>query len=187
MRPDGDPGDLDAPGGPGASEPPAGAEPWPELLPAGATAAPVAPPQPELLDPHVAEILQEVRSGVRQRAAETETAGAGSAGSPGSDTLRQGLLALRQHEFVAEPVPFSHRAGLGRAIVFARKAVYHLFSKWRVRPLLEQQNGFNQAAGRLLQALVEAAERSERERRELAGRVAELERQAGSGEEKRRA
>lgn len=115
-----------------------------------------------------------MRSGVRQRAAEAETAG-----SPGSDAARQGLLALRQREFVAEPVPFSHRASLGRAIVFVRKAVYHLFLTWLVRPVLEQQNGFNQAASRLLQELVLAAERNERERRELAARVAELERRAG--------
>ena len=157
-----------------------GAEPWPELLPEGSE--PAAEPA-ALPDPHVAEVLQEVRSGVRQRAAEAETAGSpgslGSLGSLGSDTARQGLLALRQHEFVAEPVPFSHRASLGRAIVFVRKAVYHLFLKWHARPLLEQQNGFNQAASRLLQELVEAAERSERERKELAGRVAELERRAG--------
>jgi len=145
------------------------AEPWPELLPEGAPRGESAPAA--LPDPRVAEILQQVRSGVRQRAAEAETAGAA-----GSDAARQGLLALRQREFVAEPVPFSHRASLGRAVVFARKAVYHLFSKWLVRPVLEQQNGFNQAASRLLQELVEAGERSERERRELAGRVAELER-----------
>jgi hypothetical protein len=114
---------------------------------------------------------------VRQRAAEAETAG-----SPGSDAVRQGLLALRQREFVAEPVPFSHRASLGRAIVLARKAVYHLFLKWFTRPVLEQQNGFNQAASRLLQDLVEAAERGERERRELAGRLAELERRPRAGD-----
>jgi hypothetical protein len=151
------------------------AEPWPELFPEGAprgesgTAA--------LPDPRVAEVLQQVRSGVRQRASEAETAGAA-----GSDAERQGLLALRQREFVAEPVPFSHRASLGRAVVFARKAVYHLFLKWLVRPVLEQQNGFNQAASRLLQELVEAGERGERERRELVGRVAELERRLGKSE-----
>jgi len=126
--------------------------------------------------PRVDEVLQRIRSGVRQRTAETGTASARA----GSDARRQGLLALRQHEFVAEPVPFSHRASFGRAIVFARKAVYHLFLKWLVRPVLEQQNAFNQAASRLLQDLLEAAERNERERRELMSRIAELERRPGA-------
>jgi len=172
MRPDGDSSAPDVSGA-RASEPPSAGEPWPELLAEGGAAAPAALPEPR-----VAEILQEVRSGVRQRAAEAETAGVA-----GSDAARQGLLALRQREFVAEPVPFSHRASLGRAIVFVRKAFYHLFLKWLVRPVLEQQNGFNQAASRLLQELVEAAERNERERKELAARVAELERRP-SGEGK---
>lgn len=181
MRPE---GDLDAPDVSGARAPEgsgtprspgssAPAEPWPELLSEGAARGVESG---DLPDPRIAEVLQEVRSGVRQRAAEAETAGAA-----GSDAVRQGLLALRQREFVAEPVPFSHRASLGRAIVFVRKAVYHLFLKWHARPVLEQQNGFNQAASRLLHELVEAAERSERERRELAGRVAELERRVGEG------
>jgi hypothetical protein len=186
MRPE---GDLDAPDVSGARAPEgsgtarspgssAPVEPWPELLSEGASREAETAALP---DPHVAEILQEVRSGVRQRAAEAETAGTAE-----SDAVRQGLLALRQREFVAEPVPFSHRASLGRAIVFVRKAVYHLFLKWHARPVLEQQNGFNQAASRLIQELVEAAERSERERRELAGRVAELERRASVGAEERR-
>jgi hypothetical protein len=142
-----------------APHPPEPAEPWPELLPEG---------RPE---PHVEAILQQIRSGVRQRTAE-----AGTAGSPGSEAARQGLLALRQREFVAEPVPFSHRASFGRAIVLVRKAVYHLFLKWLMRPVLEQQNGFNQAASRVLQDLIEAGEAVDRERRELLGRLAELER-----------
>src|SRR5262245_38016718 len=122
MRPD-----DEALRGSGAPESPpdgtAPAEPWPELLSEGtARATQAGSTAPALPDPRVAEVLQQVRSGVRQRAAEAETAGV--AGSSGSDTTRQGLLALRQHEFVAEPVPFSHRASLGRAIVFVRKAVY---------------------------------------------------------------
>jgi hypothetical protein len=135
------------------------------------------------IDPAVETVLQQIRSGVRQRAAEAATAGAaGAAGSPGAESARQGLLALRQREFVAEPVPFSHRARGGRVIVFVRKAFYHLFLKWLVRPVLEQQNGFNQAASRLLQDLLEAVERGERERRELGRRIAELEGRPGSTE-----
>src|SRR5947209_964561 len=92
----------------GAPEMHDAAEPWPELLPEGAPRGESAPAA--LPDPRVAEILQQVRSGVRQRAAEAETAGAA-----GSDAARQGLLALRQREFVAEPVPFS-RGGAERLV-----------------------------------------------------------------------
>jgi hypothetical protein len=154
------------------------AEPWPELLPEARHAPPSDVPPAPPAEPHVEAILQQIRSGVRQRTAET-----GAGGAAGSEAARQGLLALRQREFVAEPVPFSQRASLGRAIVLVRKAVYHLFLKWLTRPVLEQQNGFNQAVARLLQGLIETAERDDRERRELAGRVAELERRlAAEGE-----
>ena len=66
-----------------------------------------------------------------------------------------------------EPVAFSHRPGLGRLIVLARKAFYKLFLKWFTRPVLEQQNGYNQAAARLIEDLVEARERTARELRQL--------------------
>src|SRR5947208_16647305 len=127
-----------------------------------------APPPPE--DLRVAEVLQKVRSGVRQRRAEATTlAGEG-------EETRSGLLALKQREYVQEPVAFSHRPGLGRFIVLARKAVYKLFLKWLTRPLLEQQNGFNQAAARLIEDLVESRERTAREVRQLGARVEALER-----------
>jgi len=128
---------------------------------------PTAPPPEDL---RVAEVLQKVRAGVRQRRAESTTmAGEG-------DETRNGLLALKQREYVQEPVPFSHRPGLGRFIVLARKAVYKLFLKWFTRPLLEQQNGFNQAAARLIEEMVESQERAAREIRQLSARVEELER-----------
>ncbi len=129
---------------------------------------PTPAPPPEGL--RVAEVLQKVRSGVRQRRAESTTmAGEG-------EETRNGLLALKQREYVQEPVPFSHRPGLGRFIVLARKAVHKLFLKWLTRPLLEQQNGFNQASARLIEDLVESRERAARELRQLSARVEELER-----------
>jgi hypothetical protein len=118
----------------------------------------------------VDEVLQKVRSGVRQRRAESATLGAG-----GEGTL-SGLLALKQREYVQEPVAFSHRPGLGRLIVLARRMVYKLFLKWLLRPILEQQNGFNQAAARLIEDLVESQERTAREVRQLGARVEALER-----------
>jgi len=135
---------------------------------------PTPTPPPE--DLRVAEVLQKVRSGVRQRRAESTTLAAG-----GEET-RNGLLALKQREYVQEPVAFSHRPGLGKLIVLVRKAFYKLFLKWFMRPVLEQQNGFNQAAAQLIEDLVESQERTAREVRQLAARVEALERRLDTGE-----
>jgi hypothetical protein len=136
---------------------------------------PTPSPSPE--DLRVAEVLQKVRSGVRQRRAESTTLAAGG------EEARNGLLALKQREYVQEPVAFSHRPGLGKLIVLARKAFYKLFLKWFTRPVLEQQNGFNQAAARLIEDLVESQERTAREARQLAARVEALERRLDEGEQ----
>jgi hypothetical protein len=136
---------------------------------AAASAAPGA-----ALDPGVADVLQRLRSGVRQRQAEAATMAGGLAAAE-SAGMAQALLAVRSHEYVQEPVAFSHRPGLGRLVVFSRKGFFHLFLKWFVRPVLAQQNAFNQAVGRVLQELAEGQERSAREARLLAARVGELE------------
>jgi hypothetical protein len=131
-----------------------------------------APPDPPL-DPRVEEVLQQLRSGVRQRQAEAATMG----GVPGGNArgFAQALLAIRAAEYVEEPVPFSHRPRYGNLIVRTRKAFFSFFLKWFIRPVMAQQNTFNQAAGRMLQELAEAEERTAREVRLLAARLAELE------------
>jgi hypothetical protein len=128
-------------------------------------------PQAAALEPdeaRVAEALQRIRSGVRQRRAEAATV-AGGAGEVG-----HALLAVKSSEYVREPVALSHRPRLGRLIVLARKAFFHLFLKWFLRPLVEQQNTYNAAAARLLEELAEAQERTARELQGLAARVDEL-------------
>ena len=122
-------------------------------------------------DLRVEQVLQQVRSGVRQRRAESTTLAAGA------EETRNGLLALKSREYVQEPVAFSHRARWGKLIVFVRKAFYKVFLKWFTRPVLEQQNGFNQAAARMIEDLVEARERDARELRQMAARLEALERQ----------
>lgn len=117
----------------------------------------------------VAAILDRLRAGVRQRRAESVTLG------EGSEATRNGLLALRAREYVQEPIVVSHRARFGKLIVFVRKAFFHLFLKPFFRPVLEQQNAFNETASRLIQELAEGAERQAREIRELRARLAELE------------
>jgi hypothetical protein len=123
-------------------------------------------------EPRVAEVLQQLRSGVRQRSAELAVFGGGG---EAAQEARQGLAAVRAREYVQEPMAFSHRRRLGRFIVVGRKAFFHFFLKWFQRPVIEQQNAFNQAAGRLLQELVEGQDRMARELRQLAARVERIE------------
>jgi hypothetical protein len=151
----------------GAGVPDAGAGPAEDALPAAGE--PGAPAQ----DPRVEEVLQQLRSGVRQRQAEAATMG----GVPGGHVrgFAQALLAIRAAEYVEEPVPFSHRPRYGKLIVRTRKAFFSFFLKWFIRPVMAQQNTFNQAAGRMLQELAEAEERTAREVRLLAARLADLE------------
>jgi len=127
----------------------------------------------------VAAVLDQLRAGVRQRRAELATLGASAASATvdGGDAELQGkLLQVRQSEYVREPAPTSHRPGLGRWIVLARKAGYKLFGKWLVRPLLEQQNAHNAASAALLQELAESEARLAKQVRELTLRLEALER-----------
>ncbi len=122
--------------------------------------------QPEASEEErVAAVLEGVRAGVRQRVSELTTVGAAA------EEGRRRLLELRSQEYVREPVPVSPRPLVGRAVVWARKAFFHLFLKWFERPAWEQQNRYNQAATELLQDLVERQERAERDLAEVRGQL----------------
>jgi len=116
-------------------------------------------------DDRVARVLAQVRSGVRQRQAEVAAAGTGS------EEAQHKLLELKTREYVQEPLCVSPRPVVGRFLVFTRKVVFHLFLKWFSRPVLEQQNLYNQTVSRLLQELLQAQERSERRLRDLEARL----------------
>ena len=130
------------------------------------------PMDQSMSEPRVDEVLQQLRAGVRQRQAELATAGAGT------DEARSKLVELTSKEHIHEPVPFSPRPVAGKWIVFVRKAFFHLFLKWYMRPVLQQQNDFNQTAGRLIQELIQGQERLARQLRELDVRLTALERRA---------
>lgn len=117
----------------------------------------------------VAATLASLRAAVMQRQGELAAIGGGG------DDLAASLAELRRHEFVQEPRPVSPRPGLGRLIVFARRAVYHLFVKWHARAVLQQQNEFNQAAAALIAALAERERAGRAEIARLARRLDELE------------
>lgn len=121
-------------------------------------------------DERVDEVLQQLRAGVRQRQAELATMGAGT------DEARFKLVELTSKEYIQEPVALSPRPVFGKWIVFSRKAFFHVFLKWFMRPVLEQQNAFNQTAGRLIQDLVQGQEKLGHQIREMDARLAALER-----------
>lgn len=139
-------------------------------------ADPVVPPSPLSPDPaaeptarRVEEVLHQLRAGVRQRQAEVATIAAGT------DEARLKLVELSSKEYIQEPMTVSPRPVVGRLLVFSRKAFFHLFMKWFMRPVLEQQNAFNQTASRLVQDLVQSQEALSRQLREQAARLAVLE------------
>ena len=114
-------------------------------------------------------MLERLRAGVRQRQAELATVMAGT------DEARFKLVELTAKEFVQEPMAISPRPVIGRALVFFRKAMFHLIFKWYMRPVLEQQNAFNQTASRLVSDLVQSQERLARQLREMEARLATIE------------
>jgi hypothetical protein len=135
-------------------------------IPPGSTPSDTSPdPERERL----AATLDGLRAAVRQRQGEAATVKAGA------DELHGLLLELRRSEFVEEPVPVSPRPLFGFLLVFLRKAAYHLFFKWHARAVLAQQNGFNQAASRLITELADRQRRAEEENERLRRRLGELE------------
>jgi hypothetical protein len=123
----------------------------------------------------VAATLERVQAGVRQRRAELATVGGGR------EDTRLRLAELKSLEWVEEPTPVSPRPGVGRLLVFVRKAFFHLFHKWYARPVLHQQNGFNRAAAELLAELARRLEEGEARVARLGARVRELEGGADGG------
>ena len=121
-------------------------------------------------DPHVDEVLQRLRAGVRQRQAEVATIS-------GSDQARHKLAELTAREYVQEPIAVSPRPVFGRWIVLARKVIYHVVLKWFTRPVMEQQNAFNTTVSRLVQDQVQSHEALVQRVRELEARLAKLEKQ----------
>jgi len=118
----------------------------------------------------VDEVLQRLRSGVRQRQAEVATIS-------GSDQARHKLAELTAREYVQEPIAVSPRPVFGRWIVLARKVIYHVVLKWFTRPVMEQQNAFNTTVSRLMQDQVQSHEALVQRVRELEARLLALERE----------
>jgi hypothetical protein len=129
------------------------------------------PNEPDSERERVATALAGLKAAVRQRQGEL-AAGRGAAG----DDLAIELAELRRREFVEEPVPVSPRH-FGRLLVLVRKIAWHIGLKWHARAVWAQQNGFNQAASRLIQDLADRERAGRRRIERLEARLAEAERQ----------
>ena len=129
---------------------------------------PAEPDDPAERD-QVAQILDALRSGVRQRQAELATV------AEGSDELRLRLADLQSSEFLQEPVSVSPRPIIGPVLVWVRKVFFHLFMKWYLRPVMMQLNSFQGSAAALIRDLVDANRGLVEQNRKLHRRVEALE------------
>ena len=100
----------------------------------------------------VAEVMQQIRVGIRQRQA--ELAAWGDRVLPGEDEQRfrelQASAHIRERPFV------SHVPIVGRFIAFFREKWNSVAAKWYVRPMLHQQNIFNQTVVQTIREVLEA-------------------------------
>jgi hypothetical protein len=103
-----------------------------------------------------------LRESIRQRLAELVADEASQAG---------GLPDLEAVRVIEEPASASARPGVGPLIRLWKRAVRRLVMAWYVRPMIGQQNDFNQAAATRLAELAAEVERLERRVRELETRL----------------
>ena len=113
----------------------------------------------------VEAVLAELRAGVRQRQA------VAAAKVSAREQALCGEVDLEAEIEVSEPLATSGRPVLGRLLVFARKAVFHVFLKWYLRPVLEQQNRAHRLLAQRLTALTAAHRELRRELEELRRRL----------------
>jgi hypothetical protein len=100
----------------------------------------------------VAEVLQQIRAGIRQRQAELAALG-GRALSTEEKQVSQRFRDLQGQAYV-RPQPFTSGAPvIGRLIVLVREMWCNVATRWYMHPILRQQNTFNQAAAQILQEL----------------------------------
>jgi hypothetical protein len=97
----------------------------------------------------VAEVMEQIRAGIRQRQAEVATLGDPRLGGQGA-RLRQRLSDLRAMGHIRERPFVSTKPVIGRFLVFVREMWNSVAAKWYVRPMLRQQNTFNQAVAEMI-------------------------------------
>lgn len=103
----------------------------------------------------VAEVLEQIRAGVRQRQAELAAMG-DRARYREKGYVEQRLRELHAKAQVRERPFASHVPLFGRLIALFRETWNSVAAKWYVRPILSQQNIFNQAVVEMTRELLEA-------------------------------
>lgn len=103
----------------------------------------------------VAEVMQQIRAGIRQRQAELAAWGE-RAPSEEQEQLNQRYRELQAKARIQERPFVSHVPLLGRFIALFRETWNSVAAKWYVRPMLRQQNVFNQTVAQMLQELFAA-------------------------------
>jgi hypothetical protein len=117
----------------------------------------------------VAAILEALRAEVRSRREAMGSAETGTALSAIERELHHAVEQLEITRVVSAHWPLQGRTRYERAMVLVHKLVRRGL-RWYINPIVEQQNGFNEAAARALRLLAEANS-------ELREQVAELRRQ----------
>jgi hypothetical protein len=98
----------------------------------------------------VAEALQQIRAGIRQRQAELAALNLDKE-KPTSQRFRD----LHAHAYI-QARPFTSQTPIiGRLIVFVREMWCSVATKWYMHPILRQQNTLNQAVVQTLQEISE--------------------------------
>ena len=103
----------------------------------------------------VAEVMRQIRADIRRRQAELKALG--DRALPVEDgQWEQRVRELRAKAHVRERPFVSHAPLIGRFIAFFREKWNSIAAKWYVRPMLHQQNIFNQAVVQTIQEMLEA-------------------------------
>jgi len=112
--------------------------------------------------PDVDEILQRIKSGVRQRQAELAAAQIESEKAGRFRSTRMAVLLDDLQELASiEEQPFTSRVPVvGRAIVLIRRLWNSVSTRWFVLPMVMRQNEFNEAVVRALREWLEVQDAS---------------------------
>lgn len=126
----------------------------------------------------VAEVMQQIQIGVRQRQAELAAWG-DRARIQGGEQFEQRLRELQDKAHIKERPFVSHLPIIGRFVAFFRETWNSVATKWYVRPMLHQQNIFNQTVTQVIREYLETQSDTNSQ---LRGQLDELDQRAIGGD-----
>jgi hypothetical protein len=99
-----------------------------------------------------------------------------------SERLRQRLDDLHARAHIQERPFTSDKPIVGRLIVFIRETWNSIAARWYVRPMLHQQNLFNQTVTQMAQELLETVRVLQQTQADLASQLEELDQRVIGGD-----